>query len=199
MHSVRLKYYQRQARMCISKSPCEFSPFFSATWTVLEDHISTNPAPATPNAMRAPATCQKPFWRTCRGDDNKAAAPVDVDVSSSVTPEAVPDALSERLVVDFMVGLLADTSPDTVMLPAGTPSGMPGLKLVAPSVGSSALASTAHPPTVYAGQGGALVDTVAAYAEDSTPEGAIVDHTRCRLEKSGCTGVGVPSRVKLDR
>lgn len=79
-----------------------------------------------------------------------------------------------------------------VMLPFGTPLGIPEETPSAPMVGKGALGSTVHPPAVELGQAGGVVVNVAAYSADFTPVGVNVFHCCERLLKSGCTGVGTP-------
>ena len=74
---------------------------------------------------------------------------------------------------------------ETVMLPVGTPLGIPGLTPAAPTVGRGALGSTVQPVAVTAGQAGGVVVKVAAYSAEGTPEGVIDAHTAMRLSKSG--------------
>lgn len=68
-----------------------------------------------------------------------------------------------------------------------------------PRVGNGAVGLTfqALVPEVEAGHEGAVVASVAAYADSSTPVGLNVAHLLWRLVKSGAIGVGVPCRVNL--
>lgn len=87
---------------------------------------------------------------------------------------------------------------DTVMLPVGTSVGIPGVTPCAPRVGRAELGSTSQPP-LAAGQLGVERFMLATYAEEGVPVGVMVAHWACKLLKSGCTGVGVPSRTNLVR
>jgi hypothetical protein len=79
-----------------------------------------------------------------------------------------------------------------VMLPIGTPLGIPGDTPAAPIVGKAALGSTVHPPAVELGHVGTEEVYVEAYAADMTPVGVKVAHCAARFVKSGTTGVGLP-------
>jgi hypothetical protein len=74
---------------------------------------------------------------------------------------------------------------ETVMLPVGTPLGIPGVTPAAPMVGKGAFPSTFQPVGVTAGQAGAVVLKVAAYWEEGTPVGVMVAHLAIKLLKSG--------------
>ena len=63
-----------------------------------------------------------------------------------------------------------------VMLPDGTPDGIPELTPDAPTVGSAARGSTDHPPAVDAGHDGIEAVEVAAYCEEGTPVGLTAAH-----------------------
>jgi hypothetical protein len=74
---------------------------------------------------------------------------------------------------------------ETVMLPVGTPLGIPGVTPAAPTVGRGEFPSTFQPVGVTAGQEGGVVLILATYCEEDTPVGWIVAHLAIRLSKSG--------------